>query len=374
MSAASDRPLSERPLREILEGTYRGAKVLVTGHTGFKGSWLTTWLAELGADVTGLALAPDTKPSMFELTGVADRCRHEVGDIRDLARCEEVVKKAKPDFVFHLAAQSLVRRSYASPVETIATNVMGTTHVLEAVRKAGIETHVVVISSDKCYENREWPYAYREEDAMGGHDPYSMSKGATELVVASYRRSFFDPKKIASHGVALASGRAGNVIGGGDWCEDRLVPDIVGSLAAGRAIPVRNPASVRPWQHVLEPLAGYLVLGAHLAASPGKHCEAYNFGPSLDSCRTVKEMVEAFIAAWGSGSWEDKRDPNAPHEAVLLRLAVDKAAAQLGFQPRWNTKATVEATIEWYRAHAKGASGAELRAMTLAQIQRYVSR
>lgn len=355
----------------LLERTYRGAKVLVTGHTGFKGSWLTTWLGELGADVTGLALPPDTKPSMFELLGIAERCRHEVGDVRDLARTETVVRSAKPDFVFHLAAQSLVRRSYASPVDTIATNVMGTTHVLEAVRRAGLRTHVVVVSSDKCYENREWPYAYREEDAMGGHDPYSMSKGATELVTASYRRSFFDPKKIADHGVALASGRAGNVIGGGDWCEDRLVPDIMNALAAGRAVPIRNPASVRPWQHVLEPLAGYLVLGARLKESPGRFCEPFNFGPALESCKTVGDMADAFVAAWGAGSWEDRRDPNAPHEAVLLRLAVDKAFAALGVEPRWDTRSTVEATVEWYRAHARGASAAELRALTVAQIARY---
>jgi CDP-glucose 4,6-dehydratase len=251
--------------------------------------------------------------------------------------------------------------------------VMGTAHVLEALRIAGRPAHVVVVSSDKCYENREWPYAYREEDAMGGHDPYSMSKGATELVVASYRRSFFDPTKIASHGIALASARAGNVIGGGDWCEDRLVPDIMGSLAKGRAIPVRNPGSVRPWQHVLEPLAGYLVLGARLKEKKGSFCEPYNFGPALDSCRTVREMVQAFIQAWGDGTWEDKSDPNAPHEAVLLRLAVEKAFAALGVAPRWGTRATVEATVEWYRAHAKGASGAELRTLTLAQIERYGS-
>lgn len=359
-------------LKELLQRTYRGANVLVTGHTGFKGAWLTTWLGELGAEVTGLALAPETKPSMFELLEVAKHCRHEVGDIRDLARTEAVVKSAAPDFVFHLAAQALVRRSYASPVDTIATNVMGTTHVLEAIRRAGRPAHVVVVSSDKCYENREWPYAYREEDAMGGHDPYSMSKGATELVVGSYRRSFFDPAKISAHGVALASGRAGNVIGGGDWCEDRLVPDIMNALAAGRTIPVRNPGSVRPWQHVLEPLAGYLVLGARLAQSKGRYCEPYNFGPALDSCRTVREMVQAFIDAWGEGRWEDKSDPNAPHEAVLLRLSVDKAFAALGVAPRWDTKATVHATVEWYRAHAKGASGAELRTLTLAQIDRYL--
>ncbi|MBS2014142.1 MAG: CDP-glucose 4,6-dehydratase [Deltaproteobacteria bacterium] len=359
-------------LAALLGRTYRGAKVLVTGHTGFKGSWLTTWLSELGAHVTGFALAPDTKPSMFELLRLSERCTHELGDVRDLERTEAVVRKAAPDFVFHLAAQSLVRRSYAAPVDTIATNVMGTTHVLEAVRRAGKPAVVVVVSSDKCYENREWPYAYREEDAMGGHDPYSMSKGATELVAASYRRSFFDPRKIAEHGVAIASGRAGNVIGGGDWCEDRLVPDIMNALASGRAIPVRNPASVRPWQHVLEPLAGYLVLGARMKAERGRFCEPYNFGPALDSCRTVREMVQAFIEAWGEGTWEDKSDPSAPHEAVLLRLAVDKAFASLGVAPRWGTRATVQATTEWYRAHAKGASGDELGALTRAQIERYV--
>lgn len=359
-------------MKELLESTYRGAKVLVTGHTGFKGTWLTTWLGALGADVTGLALAPNTKPSMFELLEVAKRCRHEIGDIRDLERTCAVVESAKPDFVFHLAAQALVRRSYAFPVETIATNVMGTTHVLEAIRRAGRPAHVVVVSSDKCYENREQADGYRETDPMGGHDPYSMSKGATELVVSSYRRSFFDPANIGAHHIALASARAGNVIGGGDWCEDRLVPDIMGALAAGRSIPVRNPGSVRPWQHVLEPLAGYLVLGARMAEKKGSYCDAYNFGPTLESSRPVREMVQAFIDAWGSGSWDDKSDPNAPHEAVLLRLTVDKALSELGVAPRWNTKATVDATVEWYRAHASGATGAELRALTLAQIDRYL--
>jgi CDP-glucose 4,6-dehydratase len=358
---------------EVLARTYRGARVLVTGHTGFKGAWLTMWLHDLGAKVTGLALEPDTKPSLFEAAAVSELCRHEVGDIRDYERVLGVVRETKPDFVFHLAAQALVRKSYAEPVSTIATNVLGTAHVLEAVRQAGIRSHVVVVTSDKCYENREWVHGYREADPMGGHDPYSMSKGAAELVTSSYRRSFFPPEKHAQHGVALGSARAGNVIGGGDWAADRLIPDIVMALSEGRVVGIRNPTAVRPWQHVLEPLGGYLLLGAHLQANPAKFSDAYNFGPSLVSSVTVREMVEAFVAAWGEGRWEDRSDPNAPHEAHLLRLSIDKAHAELGFVPRWDAATTIAATVDWYRTHARGAKATDLRAMTIAQIRAYAS-
>ncbi len=371
---ASNRGLRAGISAALLERTYRGAKVLVTGHTGFKGSWLTMWLAHLGAEVTGLSLPPDTKPSLFEEAGVAELCRHELGDIRDLGRVTEVVKKSQPDFVFHLAAQALVRKSYTDPTATLATNIMGTAHVLEAVRTTRLRTHVVVVTSDKCYENREWVHGYREEDPMGGHDPYSMSKGAAELVVSSYRRSYFHPEAFERHGVALASARAGNVIGGGDWAEDRLVPDLVTALSAGRPVPVRNPASVRPWQHVLEPLGGYVLLGAHLKAEPTRYCAAYNFGPGLIGNVTVRELVEALLAAWGEGSWEDRSEPGAVHEAHLLRLAIDKANAELGFVPRWDARATLAATVDWYRSHARGAKGKDLRAITLAQIRAYAEQ
>jgi CDP-glucose 4,6-dehydratase len=359
--------------RDRLDRTYRGARVLVTGHTGFKGSWLTMWLSDLGAEVIGLSLAPETKPALFDVAGVAELCRHEIGDVRDLARVQALVESTRPDFVFHLAAQALVRRSYDEPVDTIATNVMGTANVLEAIRRAGHPTHVVVVTSDKCYENREWVHGYREEDPMGGHDPYSMSKGAAELVTSSYRRSFFAPETIAQHGVALASARAGNVIGGGDWAKDRLVPDVVAALATGRPVPVRNPTAVRPWQHVLEPLGGYLLLGAHLRERPAAHATAYNFGPGLASSATVREMVEACIAAWGEGRWEDRSHPGAPHEAHLLRLSVDKAYVELGFTPRWDAATAIAATVDWYRAHARGATARDLRATSIAQIRAYAS-
>ncbi len=358
---------------QTLGAAYAKKKVLVTGHTGFKGAWLTTWLADLGADVVGYALAPETTPSLFALAALTEICTHHEGDVRDLDRVTALVRDARPDYLFHLAAQALVRPSYEAPVDTFATNVMGTANVLEAVRRAGAPTTVVVVTTDKCYENREWVHGYREEDPMGGHDPYSASKGAAELVTASFRRSYFPPSELARHGVAVATARAGNVIGGGDWSKDRLVPDIVAALSAGRPIPVRNPRSVRPWQHVLEPLYGYLLLGAKMRERPTVHASAYNFGPSFSASATVREMVEAFIAAWGDGAWEDKSDPSALHEAALLRLSIDKAHAELGFTPRWDARTTIAATVDWYRAHARGTSGRDLRAMTLAQIRAYAA-
>lgn len=249
-----------------LRSAYAGKRVLLTGHTGFKGAWLTLWLERLGAKVTGLSLAPE-KDSVFLTAGVEASCEHRVADIRDLGKVREIVAAVKPDVVLHLAAQALVRRSYVDPLETLGSNVTGTAHVLEAIRLEKHRCAVVVVSSDKCYENREWVYGYREDDAMGGHDPYSMSKGATELVTSSWRRSFFHPAKLSEHGVAIASARAGNVIGGGDWAADRIVPDCIRSLSKGAPIGVRSPKAVRPWQHVLEPLGGYLLLGARLMST-----------------------------------------------------------------------------------------------------------
>jgi CDP-glucose 4,6-dehydratase len=278
--------------------------------------------------------------------------------------------------VFHLAAQALVRLSYELPIETIQTNVTGTANLLEAVRQAGRPCAVVVVTSDKCYENREWVYGYREDEAMGGHDVYSMSKGAAELVTSSYRRSFFHPAMLAKHGVAVASARAGNVVGGGDWAKDRIVPDAIGALAEGRPIPVRNPSGVRPWQHVLEPLGGYLLLGARLAGigadAPERFCEAWNFGPRIEDARPVRDVVEALIAAWGSGSWDDRHDPAAPHEAGLLRLSIDKAQARLGWTPRWRFEETFRRTVEWYRAFHEGASQDALAALCRAQTKQYM--
>ena len=349
---------------------YRGKRVLLTGHTGFKGSWMAEWLLSLGAEVTGLALPPPSQPSLFDQLGLASRLRHIVGDVRDLAAVRAVVASAKPDFVFHLAAQPLVRLSYDQPVETYATNIMGTVNVLEAVRLAARPCVIVAITTDKCYENKEWVHSYREEDPMGGYDPYSSSKGAAELVIASYRKSYFSAPDSS---VKLASARAGNVIGGGDWALDRIVPDCIRALQTGASIPVRNKIATRPWQHVLEPLSGYLWLGACLADSQlssfnSQLTSAFNFGPALASNRTVAELVQEILKHW-PGEWADKSDPNAVHEAKLLNLATDKAHHFLGWAPAWNFEQTLAQTVAWYRQAAD--TKTDIHALTLAQITGY---
>lgn len=356
-----------------LRAAYAGRRVLVTGHTGFKGSWLTLWLNDLGAEVTGYALTPDTTPALYERAGVEPSGRSVLGDVRDAARLAAVVREGRPEVVLHLAAQSLVRRSYREPLETLQTNVLGTANLLEAVRAAGRPCAVVIVTSDKCYENQERAEGYREHEPMGGHDVYSMSKGAAELVTASWRRSFFAPPRLAEHGVAVATARAGNVVGGGDWAADRIVPDAIGALAAGKPIPVRNPAGVRPWQHVLEPLSGYLLLGTRLLGPQAAgHAEAWNFGPRLEDARPVREVVEALIGAWGSGRWDDQHDPHAPHEAGLLRLDIGKATSRLGWAPRWSFDETFRRTVEWYRAFHAGASTGALADLCRAQIHHYL--
>lgn len=351
---------------------YRGRRVLVTGHTGFKGAWLAEWLLALGADVTGFALPAPTSPSLFDQLGLQSRLRHVEGDVRDLAAVRAVIDSVAPEFVFHLAAQPLVRLSYDHPVETYATNVMGTANLLEAVRLAERPCVVVAITTDKCYENKEWVHSYREEDPMGGYDPYSASKGAAELVIASYRRSFFSDK---DHPVRLASARAGNVIGGGDWALDRIVPDCIRALVKGEAIPVRNKVATRPWQHVLEPLSGYLWLGACLADSKLSHfsaqlTSAFNFGPALASNRTVASLVQEVLQHW-PGQWVDRSDPNAPHEAKLLNLATDKAHHFLGWSPAWPFDETIARTVAWYRAAT--APGCDVHALTSGQIAAYTA-
>jgi CDP-glucose 4,6-dehydratase len=374
---------------------YRGKRVLVTGHTGFKGSWLCEWLLALGADVTGLALPPATTPALFDELGLTARMKDRRGDIRDLATVRAAVDAARPDFVFHLAAQPLVRLSYSQPVETYATNIMGTVHVLEAVRLAGIRCAVVVVTTDKCYENTERAHAYHEEEPMGGHDPYSSSKGATELVVSAYRRSYFSS---ADSPVKLASARAGNVIGGGDWALDRIVPDCIRSLQRGEVIPVRNRHATRPWQHVLEPLSGYLWLGAALAnpqvsglfASVSRsenhgqtpagqqagtarfqvsdYAAAFNFGPTPAATQPVAALVGEVLKHW-PGQWEDRTDPKAVHEATLLSLAIDKAGRVLAWKPVWDFPVTIAQTVEWYRAVSADASVAA--GLTRRQIATY---
>jgi CDP-glucose 4,6-dehydratase len=334
---------------------YRGRRVLITGHTGFKGAWLAEWLLGLGAEVTGLALPPPTQPALFEQLGLAQRLRHHEGDVGDLGTVQRVVADSAPDFIFHLAAQPLVRRSYAEPVETYRTNVMGTVHLLEAVRLAGRPCTVVCITTDKAYENREWLHGYREEDPMGGHDPYSSSKGAAELVISAYRRSYFS----APGGtIQVASARAGNVIGGGDWAEDRIVPDCIRSLKRGEPIRARNPQATRPWQHVLEPLSGYLALGASLDQAKRQQdlprlarlTGAFNFGPPLDSNRPVRSLVAEILRHW-PGSWTDQPDVGAVHEANLLNLATDKAHHLLGWHAVWDFGTTLAKTVRWYRQH-----------------------
>lgn len=339
---------------------YRGRRVLLTGHTGFKGSWLAEWLLRLGAEVTGYSLIPPTTPALFAQLQLATRLDHIVGDVCDLPKLKEVVRRVKPDFVFHLAAQPLVRLSYQNPVETYASNVMGTAHILEAIRLSAHPCTVVAITTDKCYDNKEWVHSYREEDPLGGYDPYSSSKGAAELVIAAYRRSFFS---VDTSPVKLASARAGNVIGGGDWAADRIVPDCIRSLERNEPIPVRNKIATRPWQHVLEPLSGYLWLGAvidnpALGAYTRQHyTSAFNFGPALSSNRTVAALVEEILKHW-PGRWEDRSDPHAVHEAKLLNLATDKAHHFLNWSPVWNFEETIKQTMSWYRTVSAYAAAA----------------
>ncbi len=350
----------EPPLRQA----YAGRRVLLTGHTGFKGAWLAEWLLELGAEVTGFSLPSPTTPSLHAQLGLSSRIREIRGDIRDLDAWRDTVRSVRPDHVFHLAAQPLVRRSYDIPAETFAVNVQGTVHVLEGLRGLDHPCAVVCVTTDKCYENREWSYGYRENDPLGGHDPYSASKAAAELVAGSYRRSFFSQGP-----VRVATSRAGNVIGGGDWSADRLVPDCLRALAAGRPIEVRNPRSTRPWQHVLEPLGGYLWLGARLHADPGL-AGAYNFGPGPDAHCTVARLVEEVLKSW-PGDWIDASDPTAPHEAGQLQLSIDLARVRLGWLPVWRFEEAIAATVDWYRRAAGPAGSEGIGAMTLGQIRDY---
>ena len=332
---------------------WRGKKVLLTGHTGFKGSWLGLWLSELGAEVTGIGLKPDTEPNLFRKLQLEDRLhRHHIADIRDFQTLTAIVESTQPEVVMHLAAQPLVRRSYTDPLGTWATNVQGTLHLLEALKTLQQPCAAVMVTTDKVYANKEWDYGYRESDRLGGHDPYSASKAAAELAIASWRASFCGRGKHQTPYLAIATARAGNVIGGGDWASDRIVPDAMRALAAGETIEVRNPLATRPWQHVLEPLSGYLLLAEHLAREAGlenRYTGAFNFGPNLEANRTVQDLIEEIIKHWG-GSWQDLSDPYAPHEAGHLHLQIDKAHHQLGWRPRWSFSTTVERTVNWYQS------------------------
>lgn len=344
---------------------FRGRRVLITGDTGFKGSWLSLWLAEAGADVYGFALPPEQADDHFNSLGLAARIQHQDGDIRDREQIGACFEKVQPEFVFHLAAQALVRRSYRDPKDTFDTNVGGSVNVLECVRQTPSVRVLLYITSDKCYLNREWIWGYRENDELGGHDPYSASKAAAELVFSAYADSFFHQRPDFGY----ASVRAGNVIGGGDWSEDRIVPDCLRALREGLPIVLRKPEATRPWQHVLEPLAGYLVLAAALGREPQKFSGAWNFGPNSDAARSVHDLVRGIIGAWGSGQINIQPSSSDPHEAGLLHLNCDKASHYLGWKPRWDFDRTVQETVAWYRAVASG-KGAS--AVSAAQIQAYM--
>ena len=347
---------------------WQNKRVFLTGHTGFKGSWLGLWLQQMGAIVTGYALAPPTQPNLFEVARVSEGLQSVLGDVRDLPALCAAMRAARPDIVIHMAAQALVRLSYDTPVETYATNIMGTVHLLEAVRLTPGVRAVVNVTTDKCYENKEWGWGYRENEPMGGFDPYSNSKGCSELVSAAYRSSFFSPKGHTQHGVALATARAGNVIGGGDWAKDRLIPDILAAFEADREVPIRSPHATRPWQHVLEPLRGYLTLAEKLYTDGPAFAEGWNFGPHSDDARPVQWIVRHMAKRWGpAASWRVDAGEH-PHEANYLKLDISKAAQRLGWQPVLRLDPALGLIVNWTREKM---AGADMRAITLAQIAAY---
>ncbi|MEM3713881.1 MAG: CDP-glucose 4,6-dehydratase [Nitrososphaeria archaeon] len=327
---------------------YKNKTVLVTGHTGFKGSWLSIWLLKLGANVIGYALNPYTQDDNFVVTDLSHKMIDIRGDVRDFEKLNSVIDTHKPDAIFHLAAQPIVRLSYDIPKETIETNVMGTTNVLEAFRRSNAKV-LIIITSDKSYENKEWIWGYRENDPVGGYDPYSASKGASELIASAYIRSFFNPENFKSHGKVVTTVRAGNVIGGGDWAKDRIMTDCIKALEEDKPIEVRNPQSIRPWQHVLEPLNGYLLLGSKMLDDPIKYSGAWNFGPDPESIITVKEVVEKVIKCYGKGTWKNVSNSNELHEAKLLNLDTSKARFVLGWKPKLNVDEAIKMTVEWYK-------------------------
>jgi CDP-glucose 4,6-dehydratase len=347
---------------------WRGRRVFLTGHTGFKGSWLSLWLHSLGADVTGYALDPPTQPNLFTQARVADSIRSVRGDIRDYVSLHAAIATCRPEVVLHLAAQSVVRTSYENPVENYATNVMGTVHVLEAIRQLGQPCVIVNVTSDKCYENREWVWGYRENEPMGGKDPYSNSKACAELVTASYRDSFFSPETIDQHGIALGSARAGNAIGGGDWTGHQLIPDLIRAFLAGDTCLIRNPAATRPWQFLLEPLRGYLLLAERLGENPRRFASGWNFGPADKDVQPVSWIADTLCRLWGEGTAWQLDSGSHPHEARSLKLDASRAAAYLQWRPILSLAEALEWIVEWYRGLQQGS---DLHALTLAQIHRY---
>jgi CDP-glucose 4,6-dehydratase len=352
-----------------LQDFWAGKRVFLTGHTGFKGSWLSIWLKDLGADLTGFALSPPTKPNLFETASVASGMSSVIGDIRDAAILAKALSDARPEIVIHMAAQPIVRLSYEQPVETYSTNVMGLVHLFEAVRKSPGVRAVINVTSDKCYENKEWVWGYRENEPMGGHDPYSSSKGCAELVTAAYRKSFFDAGTYGRHGVALASARAGNVIGGGDWARDRLIPDIMRAIEAGQSVKIRNPDAIRPWQHVLEPLSGYLRLAEKLYETGPAFAEGWNFGPAEGDARPVQWIVERLTKMWGEDTrWQLDGQTVRPHEAHYLKLDCSKARSTLDWKPIWSLEHALSRIVDWHKMYLQGGS---MYAKTLSQVREY---
>ena len=370
VTSSASNAANASPHAVDLSGVYKGKKVFLTGHTGFKGSWLLAWLHLLGAQVKGYALAPETTPSLYELLEGDSLCESVIADICQRDVLEAAVLDFQPDFIFHLAAQPLVRLSYEQPAETFQVNAIGTAYLLEAVRKLSKPCTVILITTDKVYENKEWVYPYRESDRLGGYDPYSASKACAELVINSYIHSFFNPAAYQQHHKGLAVCRAGNVIGGGDWAKDRIIPDIVRALQSNQPVQVRNPAAIRPWQHVLEPLGGYLLLGARLSADARNFGGAWNFGPLPDDATTVEALVQEAVAIWGSGHYAKPALAGQPHEAGLLKLDISKAVTYLNWVPAFNSKVAISKTLEWYKSFSSHPK--TIRAFTFNQIQTFL--
>ena len=356
-------------MTDIFNNFYKGKRVLVTGHTGFKGSWLSIWLHSLGAEVVGVSLDPCSDRDNYVLSGIGGRILADLrADIRDAEAMKRIFAQYRPEIVFHLAAQPLVRLSYEIPVETYMTNVMGTINVMEAIRATDSVRVGVMITTDKCYDNKERITGYREDDPFGGYDPYSSSKGACEVAIQSWRRSFFNPDDYGrKHHVSLASVRAGNVIGGGDWAKDRIVPDCIRAIEAGKPVVIRNRNAVRPWEHVLEPLSGYMLLAVRMWDNPTEYCEGWNFGPEAESVSTVWDVASAIVADMGRGSLEDRSDPDAPHEANLLMLDITKAKTRLGWKPRLDFRQTAALVADWYSRY----SGEEVYDLCLEEIEKF---
>ena len=357
---------------DIFNGAFLGKRVLVTGHTGFKGSWLSIWLHELGAEVVGVGLEPYSEKDNYILSGIGKKIKADVrADIRDGQKMKEIFAEYQPEIVFHLAAQPLVRLSYEIPVETYETNVMGSINIMEAVRSTDSVKVVVMITTDKCYENKEQIWGYRENEPMGGYDPYSSSKGAAEIAINSWRRSFFNPADYGKkHQVSIASVRAGNVVGGGDWAKDRIVPDCIRALEAYKPIEIRSPKAVRPWQHVLEPLSGYMLLAGKMLQEPTKYCEGWNFGPRMESITPVWDVATMLTKYYGRGELKDVSDPNALHEANLLMLNISKAKFQLGWEPRTNIEQCCQLTADWYKRYQYE----DVYSLCIEQINKFVGK